>query len=277
MRLELYIYFSGWSIIPPASILPTFLPTMSAVDALSALRDAIQTRFSISYVTASNEPTTTLSNASSLVLGPSVTLPKSGPTRLRKPGQTGTDWNISPQEFYTLEAVFLAWHLRDAATGEYMRAVKEAGVPLASMVAITEKSGVVEWLEGRMLDHPNILALHGEKNHPPETKFDFSILNNGLKCSLVGSTTPKTPPPSSAAIPQRSTTPTQAPAQPTTASPQKRRYVPDVKDQEVVKKMKLNEIELRDRSSVLRGSKTNVSPRARNLLRPFFWFFHSRL
>jgi len=151
---------------------------MSTTDALSALRDAIQTRISISYLTASNEPTTTLSNASSLVLGPGSTLPKSSPTRLRKPGQTGTDWNVSPQEFYTLEAVFLAWHLRDAATGEYMRAVKEAGVPLASMVAITEKSGVVEWLEGRLLDHPNILALQGKKSRLPATKFDNSILIN---------------------------------------------------------------------------------------------------
>jgi parafibromin len=142
---------------------------MSTADALSALRDAIQARSSISYVTASNGPTTTLSNASSLVLVPGLTLPKSSPTRLRKPGHTGTDWNMAPQEFYTLEAVFLAWHLRDAATGEYMRAVKEAGVPLASMVAITEKSGVVEWLEGRLLDHPNILPSQGAyqtKNRP---------------------------------------------------------------------------------------------------------------
>ena len=151
---------------------------MSTTDALSALRDAIQTRFSISYVTDSNEPTTTLSNAASLVLAPGLTLPKSSPTRLRKPGQTGTDWNIAPQEFYMLEAVFLAWHLRDAATGEYMRAVKEAGVPLASMVAITEKSGVIEWLEGRMLDHPNILALQGEKNRLPEKKIDHIISVN---------------------------------------------------------------------------------------------------
>ena len=60
--------------------------------------------------------------------------------RLRKHGQTGTDWNVSTQHFYTLEAVFLAWHLRDAATGEYIRAVKEAGVLLAPMVATTEKA-----------------------------------------------------------------------------------------------------------------------------------------
>ena len=170
--------FFGEVVSFPASKHSTFFPTMSTTDTLSALRDAIQTRLSISYVTASNEPTTTLSNASSLVLAPGLALPKSSPTRLRKPGQTGTDWNVSPQDFYTLEAVFLAWHLRDAATGEYMRAVKEAGVPLASMVAITEKSGVVEWLEGRLVDHPNILALQGEKNCPSETKIDYGISIN---------------------------------------------------------------------------------------------------
>lgn len=44
-----------------------------------------------------------------------------------------------------------------------------------------------------------------------------------------------------------------------TASPSKRRYVPDSRDIEVVKKIKQNEVELRDRNSVLRGIKPNVS------------------
>ena len=74
------------------SSLKTFnsLSNHVSTDALSTLHNAIQTRLSISYVTASNEPITTLSNASSLVLAPDLTLPKSSPTRLRKPGQTGT-------------------------------------------------------------------------------------------------------------------------------------------------------------------------------------------
>ena len=59
-----------------------------------------------------------------------------------------------------------------------------------------------------------------------------------------------------------------ADAAPTTSS-QERRYVPDVKGQEAVKKMKPNEIELRDRNSVLRGSKPNVSKRAK-ILRELF-------
>jgi parafibromin len=45
-----------------------------------------------------------------------------------------------------------------------------------------------------------------------------------------------------------------------TASPKKREYVPDAKDVQTVKKIKLNEIELRDRTTVLRGIKSNVNP-----------------
>ncbi len=43
------------------------------------------------------------------------------------------------------------------------------------------------------------------------------------------------------------------------SSPSKRRYVPDPVDIDVVKKIKANEIELRDRNTVLRGIKQNVS------------------
>lgn len=45
----------------------------------------------------------------------------------------------------------------------------------------------------------------------------------------------------------------------TTISPSKRRYVSDAQDVEVVKKIKQNEVELRDRNTVLRGTKANVS------------------
>ena len=43
-----------------------------------------------------------------------------------------------------------------------------------------------------------------------------------------------------------------------TTTPLKRRYVADVHDVEVVKKIKQNEVELRDRNTVLRGTKANV-------------------
>ena len=47
-------------------------------------------------------------------------------------------------------------------------------------------------------------------------------------------------------------------AEKTLSSPSKRRYVADTHDIEVVKKMKQQEVELRDRNTVLRGLKPNV-------------------
>jgi parafibromin len=43
------------------------------------------------------------------------------------------------------------------------------------------------------------------------------------------------------------------------SSPTKRRYVPDTQDIDVVKRMKLNEVELTDRNTVLRGVKQSAS------------------
>jgi parafibromin len=44
----------------------------------------------------------------------------------------------------------------------------------------------------------------------------------------------------------------------TPGSPSKRRYVPDTTDIDTVKKLKREEVELRDRTTVLRGIKPNV-------------------
>ncbi|KAL1744286.1 RNA polymerase II-associated protein [Schizophyllum fasciatum] len=50
-----------------------------------------------------------------------------------------------------------------------------------------------------------------------------------------------------------------------TTSPQKRRhYVPDAKDVQIVKRMRQNEVELEDRSTVLRGQKLNDFTNLRN-------------
>jgi len=46
-------------------------------------------------------------------------------------------------------------------------------------------------------------------------------------------------------------------AEPAGISPSKRRYLADTQDVEVVKKIKQNEVELRDRNTVLRGTKAN--------------------
>ena len=72
------------------------------------------------------------------------------------------------------------------------------------------------------------------------------------------STTPPGTPPRTTGQSQPITPRTRAVEAPTT-TPLKRRYVADSHDVEVVKKIKQNEIELRDRNTVLRGTKANVS------------------
>ena len=80
---------------------------------------------------------------------------------------------------------------------------------------------------------------------------------NGAYAWLVESTTPPgSPPRSLRAFP--STTQKSATAEVATSTPAKRRYAPDTADADVVKKIRLAELELRDRNTVLRGSKPNV-------------------
>lgn len=80
---------------------------------------------------------------------------------------------------------------------------------------------------------------------------------NGAYVWLVESTTPPGSPPRSLyAFP--STTQKSAVAEVATSTPAKRRYAPDTHDADVVKKIRLAELELRDRNTVLRGSKPNV-------------------
>jgi len=146
-------------------------PTMAETDPLLLLRQAISTRKTIKFVDASDQPTSSLSTAASLVLPqPSsstpTTLAKSTPTRLRKPNHTQTDPNTHPSDFYALDAVYLAWSLREAASAEYMKTVREAGIGITNMVAITEKASVVDWLEGRVETIPNIVPLLGKSALP---------------------------------------------------------------------------------------------------------------
>jgi parafibromin len=78
--------------------------------------------------------------------------------------------------------------------------------------------------------------------------------------SAAGGTPPGTPPRTHASLPAGSSQKAKAAASGgDNASPVKRRYVPDATDVEVVKRIKENEIELRDRHTALRGVKLNVS------------------
>ena len=125
-------------------------------DALLALRNAIKSQSTISY-TASGEPTPSLAAATHLVL-PSQTLSKSTPTRFRKPGVSGSDPAGSPGDFFALDAIYVTWLLKDASVTEYMKQARDNGLTVG-LVSVTERKSVVDWLEGKVADHPNILRL----------------------------------------------------------------------------------------------------------------------
>ncbi|TFL07808.1 RNA polymerase II-associated protein [Pterulicium gracile] len=193
-------------------------------DPLVALRASIKSKLPITYTTADGTPTDALRNASHLVLAAPLT--KSTPTRYKNSStSTATNPVTSPGDFYSLEAVYLAWHLRDAPGGEYMKQMRENGLT-AGFVSITERKAVVEWLEGNEVSGEKVVAIPG--GTPPGTP------PRGENPPLGSSSTSADP----------------------SSSPSKRRYEPDKKDLDSVKRIRQNEVELRDRNSVLRGTKT---------------------
>ncbi|CAL1703213.1 unnamed protein product [Somion occarium] len=198
-------------------------------DPLLALRQAIKSKTPITYTDASSKPTPSLASATHLILS-GKPYPKSTPTRLRKPDATSTDPLTSPADFFALEAVYVAWLGRDASGAEYMKQARENGLTVG-FVSVTERKGVVDWLEGKVSDLESIIPSASESTTPPGTP---------PQLKGAGATVTSTPSKSASAT-----------------TPAKRRYVADSADVEVVKKIKANEIELRDRNSVLRGTKAN--------------------
>lgn len=130
---------------------------MLSTDPLLTLRQAIQSRTEITYAHGS-DPSSSLPSATHIVLSPTQSLPKSAPTRLRKPGATSIDPSANPQDFFTIEAVYLAWLLRDASGAEYMKQARENGLAVG-FVSVTERKNVVDWLEGGTSNLDSIIPL----------------------------------------------------------------------------------------------------------------------
>jgi parafibromin len=126
----------------------------SPADALNALRDAIKAGNTITP-TANDTPTSSLLSATHISLSPTLSLPKTAPTRWRKAGVSTVS---SPSDCFTLEAVYLAWLLKDASGVDYMKQARENGLTVG-FITITEKKSVVDWLEGRIETHDRIQPL----------------------------------------------------------------------------------------------------------------------
>lgn len=133
---------------------------MSTTDPLLALQQTIKSQIPITY-SKDSEPSTSLLSATHLVLSPSLSILKSTPTRYRKPNTSSNDPASAPQDFASIEAVYLAWNLRDAPGAEYMKLARESGLAVG-FVSVTERKSLVEWLEGKLATHERIAPLVGE-------------------------------------------------------------------------------------------------------------------
>ena len=123
----------------------------STSDALLILRQAVKSNEPVSF-SNKDGPCTSLLNATHLVIS-GTSLPKSSPTRYRKPG-------AAPSDFYSIEAIYLAWLLRDAPGAEYMKQAREHGLAVG-FVSVTERKSVVDWLEDKISGHERIAPLSG--------------------------------------------------------------------------------------------------------------------
>lgn len=162
------MYYYKLSLVLSLPIVPNIdglsIATMtSTADPLNSLKQAIRSKAKITYKNDSGS-CSTLSSATHLVFSPSLSLPKSTPTRLRKATASSTDPQAHPSDFFPLDAVYLAWLLKDASGAEYMKQARENGL-LAGFVSVTERKGVVDWLENRTAHHDRIVPLQCELYH----------------------------------------------------------------------------------------------------------------
>jgi hypothetical protein len=128
----------------------------SSADALDALRAAAKSGFSIVPTDAAGALAPSLRLATHLQLADGLALPKTTPTRLRKANASSRDPAAHPGDFFTLEAVYVAWSLRDASGADYMRQAREGGLTVG-FVGVTERKGVVEWIEEKVAHLPQIV------------------------------------------------------------------------------------------------------------------------
>lgn len=134
----------------------------SELDALLVLRQAIKSGSPITYLNPSG-PCDALSSATELAFTDGTKIPKTTPTRFRKPAAQAKDPKAQPGDFYSVEAILLTWLLRDAAAGDYMRQAREAGLAVG-FVSVTDRKAVVDWLEEKFHSHERIVPLEGKQN-----------------------------------------------------------------------------------------------------------------
>ncbi|KZT54345.1 CDC73-domain-containing protein [Calocera cornea HHB12733] len=184
-----------------------------------------------------------LAIATHLLLPPSpAALPKSAPTRLLRPGhaltegETPPDPDKDPGKFHTLDAVYYLWLARADGPGDYFRKARDAALA-SPAVSLVDRRAVLAWLLDPSAPAPPTLVPLPSPEQAPGEQHSYIAPPDG----------PTTPPGS----------PPHGYTERLRLSGAKRRYVPDEADREWVKRLKAEEVVLRDRNSVLRGLKLN--------------------
>ncbi|OWT39442.1 parafibromin [Cryptococcus neoformans Bt1] len=200
---------------------------MASHDPLDLLKASLQSSTPPQLLTAASEPAPTLALAAYLSFASTanpINLPKDTPTRYTsKPGSTS--------EFYNIGQLYLAWIEKDSGVRDYLIKGQAGGV---GYVAITDRRPAVDYLLGKGDGEGRIVA-KGEEGAKQQPVGD----------SAASATAEALPAALESAVE----------AGPSKASVQaKRKYEVDVIDREFCRKLRSEEIELRDRNSVLRSS-----------------------
>ncbi|WVQ75003.1 hypothetical protein IAR50_004611 [Cryptococcus sp. DSM 104548] len=205
----------------------------SPTDPLDLLRTSVANNAPPNLLTAASDPSPTLALASylSFPADPSpIQLSKDTPTRFSS--KIG-----SVDEFYNVGQLYLAWLERESGVRDYLMKGQAGGV---GYVAITDRRVVVDYLLGSGDGEGRVVARGEEGTKLQATEASVaSATAEALPSALVATQSG----PSSAAVPA------------------KRKYEVDVADREFCRKLRTEEVELRDRNSVLRsagGGKSNV-------------------
>lgn len=135
------------------------------MDALQALSQAIQAQQTITYLTGDSLPCEALQAATFIAFGPNdVKFPKTASTRFQRPSATRRDWNEHPEDFFTLQAVVLAYVCKDLSTAEYLKRARDTLAGTA-FVSVTDRGLLVEWLEGKSNHLERLVPAEGMLRH----------------------------------------------------------------------------------------------------------------
>lgn len=140
------------------------------MDPLQAVRQGIQAKQSIAYLTGDSVPCETLQAATFIAVGPNdLKFPKTASTRFQRPSATRRDPNAHPEDFFTLQAVVLAYVYKGLNTAEYLKRARDTLAGTA-FVSVTDRVPLVEWLEGKSQSLERLVPAEGMLQRQPVTR-----------------------------------------------------------------------------------------------------------